>query len=412
MMPKIGKSVSTVKCVAIILCFLAFVETTKKINSVKCKNNLEKRDNFSVKNDLLSKVHFNALPPEGPNGNRLRRRRNTSLHERKHGQNDLTKRIKKQSEISSGGNKKRDFFFRPESPFSQMITPRRIMLIRRGGRGSCFSHACHHGGMCRARRHGFYCECLPGFMGTRCEVKKECKPTTCKNGGTCTEIALGRHLCTCPVGFLGDNCEERSFCHPSPCLNGGTCTEIDESYMCVCAQGYKGKNCETVNKCSPNPCKNMGTCSEFEDDYVCNCPQGFKGKTCEVKSECSSVYCLNGGTCRDEPTGYHCDCQFGFYGKRCEASACHPNPCQNDGACLRFGNQSFCQCKTGYSGKGCEVKKACTPSLCLNGGTCVDGSHTNSQYGFACICLNGYDGIICEKQLPQENTLDHTLVAK
>lgn len=58
------------------------------------------------------------------------------------------------------------------------------------------------------------------------------------------------------------------------------------------------------------------------------------------------------------------------------------------------------------------VKKACTPSLCLNGGTCVDGSHTNSQYGFACICLNGYDGIICEKQLPQENTFDHTLVAK
>ena len=30
-------------------------------------------------------------------------------------------------------------------------------------------HACRHGGMCRARRHGFYCECLPGFMGTRCE---------------------------------------------------------------------------------------------------------------------------------------------------------------------------------------------------------------------------------------------------
>ena len=58
------------------------------------------------------------------------------------------------------------------------------------------------------------------------------------------------------------------------------------------------------------------------------------------------------------------------------------------------------------------VKKACTPSLCLNGGTCVDGSHTNSQYGFACICLNGYDGIICEKQLPQEDTFDQTLVAQ
>lgn len=40
-----------------------------------------------------------------------------------------------------------------------------------------------------------------------CIVKKECKPATCKNGGTCTEIAVGRHLCTCPVGFLGDDCE-------------------------------------------------------------------------------------------------------------------------------------------------------------------------------------------------------------
>lgn len=38
-------------------------------------------------------------------------------------------------------------------------------------------------------------------------VKKECKSTTCKNGGTCTEIAVGRHLCTCRVGFLGENCE-------------------------------------------------------------------------------------------------------------------------------------------------------------------------------------------------------------
>lgn len=38
-------------------------------------------------------------------------------------------------------------------------------------------------------------------------VKKECEPTTCKNGGTCTEIATGRHLCTCLVGYRGENCE-------------------------------------------------------------------------------------------------------------------------------------------------------------------------------------------------------------
>ena len=29
--------------------------------------------------------------------------------------------------------------------------------------------AFRRGGICRARRHGFYCECILGFMGTRCE---------------------------------------------------------------------------------------------------------------------------------------------------------------------------------------------------------------------------------------------------
>ncbi|XP_078383153.1 uncharacterized protein LOC144665730 isoform X2 [Oculina patagonica] len=244
------------------------------------------------------------------------------------------KRFKKQSDDVFGQSKaefrKRDFFFAPASPYQQMETPvdRRMFLVHRGERGPCFFRACHHGGMCIPRRHGFYCECLPGFIGTRCEVKKECRPSTCKNGGTCTEIAVGRHLCTCLVGFLGENCESRSPCHPNPCRNEGTCSQTDDSYTCVCEQGYKGKNCET-NKCSPNPCKNAGVCFEELNDYVCNCPQGFKGRTCEVVSECNSVYCLNGGTCRDEPSGYNCDCRFrsflekdvkckqGFTGHRC-----------------------------------------------------------------------------------------------
>ena len=38
-------------------------------------------------------------------------------------------------------------------------------------------------------------------------VKEECGTTTCKHGGTCTEIATGRHICTCPVGYRGENCE-------------------------------------------------------------------------------------------------------------------------------------------------------------------------------------------------------------
>lgn len=48
------------------------------------------------------------------------------------------------------------------------------------------------------------------------------------------------------------------------------------------------------------------------------------------------------------------------------------------------------------------VRRPCSLGLCLNGGTCVDGSYTNSKYGFACVCLRGFDGIMCEKRLPDD----------
>jgi len=314
--------VSLVECLTM-FCFLTFVESADVINGAAFQTRLVEKHGISAVDVLKSDRGYNVFQKK-QSGNSLRKTHrlpDTLFHGRKHTEN---LRHKKENDSASDENKpefnKRDFFFAPASPYGQMMNPvaRRMFLVHRGERGPCFFHVCHHGGMCVPRRHGFYCECLPGFMGTRCEVKTECRSTTCKNGGTCTEIAIGRHLCTCPVGFLGDNCEERSFCHPNPCLNGGTCSQSDESYTCVCEDGYKGKNCEAINKCSPNPCKNAGVCFELNNDFVCNCPQGFKGKTCEIISECSSVYCLNGGICRDEPNGYRCDCRFGFYGKRCQ----------------------------------------------------------------------------------------------
>ena len=46
------------------------------------------------------------------------------------------------------------------------------------------------------------------------------------------------------------------------------------------------------------------------------------------------------------------------------------------------------------------VSRPCSLGICLNGGTCVDGPYTNSKYGFACVCQQGFDGIMCEKRLP------------
>jgi len=64
--------------------------------------------------------------------------------------------------------------------------------------------------------------------------------------------------------------------------------------------------------------------------------------------------------------------------------------------------ESNAKCKQGFSGNRCKVRRPCSLDLCLNGGTCVDGSFTNSKYGFACVCLPGFDGIMCEKHLPDD----------
>lgn len=62
--------------------------------------------------------------------------------------------------------------------------------------------------------------------------------------------------------------------------------------------------------------------------------------------------------------------------------------------------ESDVKCKQGFSGKRCKVTRPCSLGICLNGGTCVDGPYTNSKYGFACVCQQGFDGIACEKRLP------------
>ena len=82
-------------------------------------------------------------------------------------------------------------------------------------------HACHHGGMCRALRHGFYCECLPGFMGTRCEgLFRVSFSSQCVFSFTIITITIimitrvgmcrvRRHglYCECLPGFMGTRCE-------------------------------------------------------------------------------------------------------------------------------------------------------------------------------------------------------------
>ena len=123
-----------VECVAM-FCFLTFVETTNIINEVGFKKSLEKKHKISAGDDLMSKEDNKV------NGKRLRKKRRlrgSSFYGRKHSENHLMKRIKKEIEGFAGEAKKRNFFFTPASSYGQMLNPldRRMFLVHRGERGN------------------------------------------------------------------------------------------------------------------------------------------------------------------------------------------------------------------------------------------------------------------------------------
>lgn len=45
-------------------------------------------------------------------------------------------------------------------------------------------------------------------------------------------------------------------------------------------------------------------------------------------------------------------------------------------------------------GPACESLELCVDGACFNGGTCVE-----EQSSFRCLCLNGFSGAVCERQL-------------
>lgn len=127
--------------------------------------------------------------------------------------------------------------------------------------------------------------------------------------------------------------------------------------VCVCVVSLPGERCDLVNSCVSSPCSNGGTCASLRDGtFSCRCPPGYSGPRClKDVDECTREPspCRNAGECVNVPGSYRCNCAAGFTGSNCEKlyMPCSPSPCMNGGTCRQTSETSYwCHCLPGESG--------------------------------------------------------------
>ena len=285
--------------------------------------------------------------------------------------------------------------------------------------GGCVNNPCYNGSTCTDTSNGYICTCSIGFTGPNCRFPlNNCELELCRNGGTCERGLYGSFRCLCPPEYGGDHCTEPlSLCYSTPCHNGGTCIESEDkdSYSCECNREHYGDHCQYfVNPpdlCQDTPCNNNATCSSGQGNYTCTCIDGTGGHDCSEflnnPTLCDSNPCLYGGVCSINNSMFICQCPIGFTGQNCEINAneCTSNPCNNSGVCTDGFGSYICSCLDGFTGRNCDIKcpeghigercetdlNYCTPSSCLNGGTCMELANN-----YTCLCPPQYTGKDCD----------------
>ena len=95
----------------------------------------------------------------------------------------------------------------------------------------------------------FQCECQSGYIGNKCERKRDCRKNDCMLG--VHAYCINNITCAC---LPGGRREERTMCEyvascdqveGQLCLNGGTCKNLETGgYRCMCQEPFHGPICQ------------------------------------------------------------------------------------------------------------------------------------------------------------------------
>lgn len=101
-------------------------------------------------------------------------------------------------------------------------------------------------------------------------------------------------------------------------------------------------------------------------------------------------FCENADCGRDCPKGTECIggqcCEPDGNGKKCKSIPTEDCDCLNGGTCNENGNTSACICPEGYEGNLCEKD---VDECLLNPNICVNGICVNQPGTFKCYCEPG-----------------------
>lgn len=111
--------------------------------------------------------------------------------------------------------------------------------------------------------------CPPGSFGPFCSLCQY----NCTNGGSCFDGFIGNGTCLCLPGYVGSECEIPR-CDLVGCNANGEC---QPSGVCSCVIGWTGQFCNIPNLCPPKPCQQ----GEYLEDHTCACAFGYDGDFCE-----------------------------------------------------------------------------------------------------------------------------------